>query len=111
VPNAVSKTLSRSAIRKSFKLFFYFFIFFLKMNQFQIAEFENAEVENLNFYPHPYEIVLSYPNPILIIDTRTGSYKFIIPGDYHPDEDTDYDENAFYLLPNTAIEYHYLLNC
>jgi hypothetical protein len=46
----------------------------------------------------------------LIIDTFTGSDKFMVPGDYYPDEGTEYDENAFYLFPNTVIEYKYLGN-
>jgi hypothetical protein len=34
----------------------------------------------------------------------------MVPGDYIPDEESEIDENAFRLLPNTAIEYKYLLN-
>jgi hypothetical protein len=51
----------------------------------------------------------------LIINTLTGSYKFIVTGDYYLDEETEYDENAFYLLPKTAINgqdivYHFEFN-
>jgi hypothetical protein len=47
---------------------------------------------------------------VLIIDTFTGSHEFMVPGDYYPDEDTEYDESLFRLLPNTTIEYKYFGN-
>jgi hypothetical protein len=44
------------------------------------------------------------------IDTFTGTHKFMVPGDYYPDEDTEFDNVVFHLLPNTTIEYKTLVN-
>jgi hypothetical protein len=79
-------------------------------HQFEIEEFEDQEVEDLHYYPYPNDNILRCPNPVLIIDAFTGSHKFMVPGDYSPDKDTEYNKNSFRLLPNTVIEYKYLLD-
>jgi hypothetical protein len=34
----------------------------------------------------------------------------VVPGDYVPDVDTEFDNDIFYLLPNTTIEYKTSVN-
>jgi hypothetical protein len=80
------------------------------MNQFQIEEIEDREIEYMHYHPYPNDNILRYPNPVLIIGTFVGSHKFMVPDDYYPDENTEYDESLFRLLPNTAIEYKSLGN-
>jgi hypothetical protein len=41
--------------------------------------------------------VLRCPNPVLITDLRTGSYFFMVPGNYYPDNNTEFDNYNFYL--------------
>jgi hypothetical protein len=54
--------------------------------------------------------ILRCPNPVLITDLRTGSHFFMVPGDYVPDKDTEFDNVVFHLLPNTTIEYKSSVN-
>jgi hypothetical protein len=54
---------------------------------------------------HKEGIVLRCPNPVLITDLRIGSYFFMVPGNYYPDNNREFDNYDFYLLPNTTIDY------
>jgi hypothetical protein len=64
----------------------------------------------MRYHLYPNDNILRSPNLVLIIDLRTGSYQFMVSGEYIPDEESKIEEQAFRLLPNTAIEYMYLLN-
>jgi hypothetical protein len=79
-------------------------------HQFQIEQIEDEEVEDMYYYPYPNDNILRCQNPVLIIDIRTGNHEFMVPGDYKPDEDTEYDNVVFHLLPNTTIEYKTSVN-
>jgi hypothetical protein len=75
------------------------------MNQEEIQALEDEVVEDMHYDPYLNGDILRCPNPILITDLRTGSYNFIVPGDYVPDNNTEFDNYVFYLLSNTTIEY------
>jgi hypothetical protein len=74
------------------------------MSQQDIEEMENEVVEDVHFHYPPHNNVLRCPNPVLIIDTRTGSHFFMVSGDYVPDDDTDFDHTYFYLVQNSTID-------
>jgi hypothetical protein len=80
------------------------------MNEFDNEENEDQEIEDIHYRAYENDRILRCQNTVFIIDSFTGSHKFMVPGDYYPDEDSEYNENAFRLLPNTTIEYRYLLN-
>jgi hypothetical protein len=67
----------------------------------QIQALLDEEVEDM----HKFGKVLRCPNQVLIIDLCIGSYYFMVPGNYSPDNNTEYDNYDFYLLPNTTIDY------
>jgi hypothetical protein len=65
------------------------------MNQFEIEALEDEEVGDMLYHPYPNDNIYRCPNAVLIIDIRTSNHKFMFPGDYVPDEDTQYDEDLF----------------
>jgi hypothetical protein len=81
------------------------------MTEQDIEEIENEVVEDIHFHYPPHANVLRCPNPVLIIDTLTltGSYFFMVAGDYVPDDHTDIDHTYFYLVRNSTIDYKTLV--
>jgi hypothetical protein len=79
------------------------------MNQQQLEDEIRAlvdeEAEDKYYHPFPNSKILRSPNPISINDLRTGIHFLMVPGDYYPDNDTEFDDLVFYLLPNTTIDY------
>jgi hypothetical protein len=52
-----------------------------------------------------HDNILICPHPVLITDILTGSYRFMVPGYYVPEDETDYDDIIYYLSHNTTLDY------
>jgi hypothetical protein len=71
------------------------------MTQAEIEAIENGIVGNM----HMHDNILICPHPVLITDILTGSYRFMVPGYYVPEDHTEYHGIIYYLSPNTTIDY------
>jgi hypothetical protein len=79
-------------------------------DEFESEDTDSEEILNMQFKLLTDENILMCLNPVFLTDLLTGSYQFIVPRNYIPDE-SNLEERAFELLkPNTAIEYKFVLD-